>query len=123
TIDPKLVRRMLEIGLPVVLSMAAGIALGTGDRWVVAIWGGPTMVGYYAFAGSVTKGAAAFAWWVRTVVFPQVYGEASSNGAAAALQSHLERALLPYARLLPPLLGGVRLAPGPHVTAAADTAH
>ena len=118
TIDPKLVRRMLEIGLPVVLSMAAGIALGTGDRWVVAIWGGPTMLGYYAFAGSVTTVAGALAMVVRTVVFPQVYGEASSNGAAAALQAHLERALLPYARLLPPLLGGLSLVLGPVVLQA-----
>jgi O-antigen/teichoic acid export membrane protein len=115
TIDPQRVRRMLEVGLPVVLSMAAGIALSTGDRWVVAIWGGPTMLGYYAFAGSVTTIAGALALVVRTVVFPQVYGEANSNGAAAALQSHLERALLPYARLLPPLLGGLSLALGPIV--------
>ena len=63
TIDPKLVRRMLEIGLPVVLSMAAGIALGTGDRWVVAIWGGPTMLGYYAFAGSVPRLPRHWRWW------------------------------------------------------------
>ncbi|MFL5459342.1 MAG: lipopolysaccharide biosynthesis protein [Gemmatimonadales bacterium] len=118
TIDPQRVRRMLEVGLPVVLSLAAGIALGTGDRWVVAIWGGPTMLGYYAFAGSVTTVAGALALVVRTVVFPQVYGEATANGAAAALQAHLERALLPYARLLPPLLGGLSLALGPVVLQA-----
>jgi O-antigen/teichoic acid export membrane protein len=115
------VRRMLEVGFPVVLTLAAGIMLGTGDRWVVALWGGPTMLGYYAFAGSVTTVAGALALVVRTVVFPQVYGEASSNGAAAALQSHLERALLPFARLLPPLLGGLSLALGPIVAITVPT--
>jgi O-antigen/teichoic acid export membrane protein len=123
TMELQSVRRMLEIGFPVVLSLAAGIALATGDRWVVAIWGGPTMLGYYAFAGSVTTVAAALALVVRTVVFPQVYGEASSNGAAAALHSHMERALLPFARLLPPLLGAVSLALGPLVAVAVPSYH
>jgi O-antigen/teichoic acid export membrane protein len=101
--------------------MAAGIMLATGDRWVVALWGGPTMLGYYAFAGSVTTAGAALAMVVRTVVFPQVYGHASSSGAALALRSHLERALLPFARLLPPLLGGLSLVLGPLVAAAAPS--
>jgi O-antigen/teichoic acid export membrane protein len=118
TLELQAVRRMLEIGFPVVLSMAAGIMLATGDRWVVALWGGPTMLGYYAFAGSVTTVAGALAMVVRTVVFPQVYGDASSNGSAAALQSHLERALLPFARLLPPFLGALSLALGPFVAVA-----
>jgi O-antigen/teichoic acid export membrane protein len=120
-LNPKAVRQMLEIGFPVVLSIAAGILLATGDRWVVAIWGGPTMLGYYAFAGSVTTLAGALAIVIRTVVFPQVYGEASSNGAAVALQAHLERALLPFARLLPPLLGAVSLALGPLLATAVPT--
>jgi hypothetical protein len=52
------------------------------------------------------------------VVFRQVYGAAFSVGAAKALKSHLERSLLPYARLLPPLLGLVSLAVGPVVVLA-----
>ena len=123
TLELKSVRRMLEVGFPVVLSIAAGMLLATGDRWVVAIWGGPTMLGYYAFAGSVTTVAGALAMVVRTVVFPQVYGDASSNGAAAALQAHLKRALLPFARLLPPLLGAVSVALGPLVAIAVPSYH
>jgi O-antigen/teichoic acid export membrane protein len=123
TIDLQSVGRMLEVGFPVVLSIAAGIMLATGDRWVVALWGGPTMLGYYAFAGSVTTVAGALAMVVRTVVFPQVYGDASSNGAAAALQSHMQRALMPFARLLPPLLGALSLALGPLVAAAVPSYH
>jgi O-antigen/teichoic acid export membrane protein len=122
-LDLRAVRRMLEIGFPVVLSLAAAILLSTGDRWVVALWGGPTMLGYYAFAGSVTTVAGALALVVRTVVFPQVYGEASSNGAATALQTHLERALLPFARLLPPLLGALSLALGPIIATAVPSYH
>jgi O-antigen/teichoic acid export membrane protein len=121
SLDVEPVRRMLGVGFPMVLTMGAGILLATGDRWVVALWGGATMLGYYAFAGSVTMAAGALALVVRTVVFPQVYGEASSAGAAAALQTHLERALLPFAWLLPPLLGAASLTLGPIVAAAVPT--
>jgi O-antigen/teichoic acid export membrane protein len=100
----------------VVLTMGIGILLSTGDRWIVAVWGGPTMLGYYAFAGSVTAFAGVLAVVVRTVVFPQVYRQASSSGAAAALQMHLDRTLLPFARFVPPLLGGLSLAVGPLIT-------
>jgi O-antigen/teichoic acid export membrane protein len=119
--DPEAVRRMLRVGFPIVLTMAVGILLATGDRWVVALWGGPTMLGYYAFAGSLATAAGALAIVVRTVVFPKVYGEASSQGPAAALRSHLEGVLLPFARVLPPILGAVSLALGPLVAALAPT--
>jgi O-antigen/teichoic acid export membrane protein len=112
------VRRLLRVGLPVVLTMCVGILLATGDRWVVALWGGPVMLGHYAFAGSLTTGAAALALVIRTVVFPEVYGQVSSAGAASALQAHLKRTLLPFAHILPPLLGGVSLALGPLLTVA-----
>jgi O-antigen/teichoic acid export membrane protein len=109
------VRRMLQVGVPVVLTMAVSILLSTGDRWVIALWGGTTMLGYYAFAGSVTTVPATLAIVVRTVVFPQVYGQASAGGAAAALRNHLESVLLPFARLVPPLLGGLSLLLAPLV--------
>ena len=107
------VRRMLRVGFPVVLTMALGIMLATVDRWAIALWGGTVMLGYYAFAGSVTTVAGTLAIVVRTVVFPSVYGQASTGGAAAALRTHLESALLPYARLLPPVLGLASLALAP----------
>jgi O-antigen/teichoic acid export membrane protein len=110
-------RRLLHVGLPVALTSCVGILLVTADRWVVTFWGGPTMLGYYAFGASVTAVAAALALVIRTVVFRQVYGEAFSIGTATALRTHLERALLPFARLLPPLLGFVGLAVGPVVAA------
>jgi O-antigen/teichoic acid export membrane protein len=114
----KPLRRLLHIGLPMVFTLTVGILLSTADRWLVAFWGGATMLGYYAFAGSLTTAAGALALVVRTVVFPQVYGEVHHAGSATALQGHLERALLPYARLLPPLLGGLSLVLGPVVAAA-----
>lgn len=115
------VRRMFRVGFPVVLTLAVGILLATGDRWVVALWGGPAMLGQYAFAGSVTMVAGALAIVIRTVVFPQVYGEASSSGAAVALRSHMEGALLPFARLVPPLLGALSFALAPLVAVAAPS--
>ena len=108
-------RRLLHVGLPVALTSCVSILLVTSDRWVVAFWGGPTMLGYYAFGASVTVAASALALVIRTVVFRQVYGEAFSAGAPAALRAHLERALLPFARLLPPLLGALGLLVGPAV--------
>jgi O-antigen/teichoic acid export membrane protein len=108
-------RRLLHVGLPVALTSCVSILLVTSDRWVVAFWGGATMLGYYAFGASVTVAASALALVIRTVVFRQVYGEAFSSGAPTALRAHLERALLPFARLLPPLLGGLGLLVGPVV--------
>jgi O-antigen/teichoic acid export membrane protein len=108
-------RRLLHVGLPVALTSCVGILLVTSDRWVVAFWGGPRMLGYYALGASVTSGAAALALVIRQVVFRQVYGETFSAGAATALRGHLERALLPFARLLPPLLGALGLVVAPVV--------
>ncbi|MGH7536551.1 MAG: hypothetical protein ACREMG_13360, partial [Gemmatimonadales bacterium] len=49
--------------------------------------------------------AASFALVVRTVVLQDVYGDAGREGAATALRRHLERNVLPFARLYPPILG------------------
>lgn len=107
--------RLLRVGVPVAVSMLLGTALSTADRWVVAGFGGTRLLGYYAFAASVAGLAGSFAWVVRTVVFPDVYGEARSRGAVAALQSHFERAVLPFARLYPPLLGLLSCLLGPAI--------
>jgi O-antigen/teichoic acid export membrane protein len=108
-------RRLLRVGLPIALTGCVGVLLITADRWIIAIWGGPSMLGYYAFGASVTTAAAALAMVIRTVVFRQVYGDATADGAAAALRAHLELSLLPFARLLPPLLGVAGLAIAPLV--------
>jgi O-antigen/teichoic acid export membrane protein len=109
---------LLGVGLPITLSICVGILLSTADRWVVAAWGGPAMLGYYAFAASVMTPAIALGQVIRTVVFPQVYGEASSAGPATAVQAHMGRALLPFARLLPPILGLLGLLAGPIIALA-----
>ena len=114
-LDPAMVRRMLGVGLPVALTGAVGTLLHTADRWVVAAWGGEEMLGYYAFAGALASAAAALALAVRTVVFTEVYGEARLAGAATALQRHLERSLMPFAALVPPVLGAVATCIGPAV--------
>jgi O-antigen/teichoic acid export membrane protein len=111
-------KRLLHIGIPVAVMNCVGILLVTVDRWIVTFWGGATMLGYYAFAASVTTAAVALALVVRTVVFRQVYGETFDAGAAQALRTHLERSLLPFARLLPPILGAVGLAVAPMVAVA-----
>ncbi len=111
-------RRLLGVGVPVVLSMMLATALSTGDRWLVAAFGGATTLGYYAFAASVAGLAGSFGWVIRTVVFPDVYGQAKLAGAASAVRDHLEGAVLPFARLYPPLLGALAFAIGPAVALA-----
>ena len=115
TLDLRAVRGMLAVGLPVVLTGLVGTLLGTVDRWVVAAWGGEEPLGHYAFAGALASAGAAIALAVRTVVFPEVYGDARLTGAAAALQRHLERSLMPFATLVPPLLGLAGVCVGPAV--------
>jgi hypothetical protein len=73
------------------------------------------MLGYYAIAASLVSAATGLAVVVRTVVFRNVYGQTSSAGPAVALRSHLEQSVLPFALLLPPILGAAGIALGPIV--------
>jgi O-antigen/teichoic acid export membrane protein len=100
-------RRLLGVGIPITAAMFLATSLYTADRWVVAALGGATLLGYYAFAASLADITGSFAWVVRTVVFADVYGHAQSSGPAAAIGRHLDRAVLPFARLYPPLLGAL----------------
>jgi O-antigen/teichoic acid export membrane protein len=113
---PVPLRRLLGIGIPITASMLLATALYTADRWVVAALGGATLLGYYAFAAAVADVTGSFAWVVRTVVFADVYGLARSSGAAAALNRHFDRAVIPFARLYPPLLGALACVLAPVVT-------
>jgi O-antigen/teichoic acid export membrane protein len=110
---------MLGIGVPVALTGVVGTLLNTADRWVVAVWGGEVLLGYYAFAGALASAATALALAVRTVVFPEVYSDARLAGAAAALRRHLERSLMPFATLVPPILGAIGVCLGPVVSRVA----
>jgi O-antigen/teichoic acid export membrane protein len=115
---PAMLRKLLRLGVPVAVTGVVGAMLLTADRWVVAGWGGQTMLGYYSFGASVATAATAVAVVVRTVVFAEVYGDAQAGRGALAVRIHLERAVLPFARLLPPLLGMLSLAAGPIIAAA-----
>jgi O-antigen/teichoic acid export membrane protein len=106
-------RRLLGIGIPLALSSALTIALGTADRLVVAAYGGATALGLYAFGVSIAGLAASFAWIIRIVIFPDVYGSARVAGAAPAMREHLDRTVLPFAYLFPPILGALALAMEP----------
>ena len=97
---------------------ALTIALGTADRLVVAAYGGAAMLGLYAFGVSIAGLAASFAWIIRTVIFPDVYGSARIAGAAPAMREHLDRTVLPFAYLFPPILGALALAMEPAIALA-----
>ncbi|HEY7460538.1 MAG TPA: oligosaccharide flippase family protein [Gemmatimonadota bacterium] len=105
--------RLLRIGFPQALSVLLGMTLVTADKLAVAAFGGTSLLGYYAFATSIAGLAGSAALIVRTVVFPEVYGQAVTRGQAAALRTHLDRTVLPFTRLYPPLLGFLALGIGP----------
>ena len=111
-------RRLLGVGVPLALSSALTIALGTADRLVVAAYGGAATLGLYAFGVSIAGLAASLAWIIRTVIFPDVYGSARVAGAAPAMREHLERTVLPFAALFPPILGALAIAMEPAVALA-----
>jgi O-antigen/teichoic acid export membrane protein len=102
-------QRLLDIGIPLALSTALTIALGTADRLVVVAYGGAATLGLYAFGVSIAGLAASLAWIIRTVIFPDVYGSARAAGAAPAMREHLDRTVLPFAYLFPPILGALAL--------------
>lgn len=114
-LDVRRLRRLLRIGFPIVLTMLIGTLLATADRLVVAAYGGTTMLGLYTFAVAVAGLAGSAAWVIRTVVFPGVYAGAQGAGTVTAVRSHVERTILPFARLFPPLLGALAIVLGPPV--------
>lgn len=114
-LSPEQLRRLFQVALPMTLTAGVGILMVSADRWIVAGWGGTTMLGYYAIGASLTTAATGLAVVIRTVVFRNVYGQTSSAGAAAALRSHLEQSVLPFGLMLPPLLGAAGIALGPLV--------
>ena len=111
-------RRLLDVGIPLAFSSALTIALGTADRLVVAAYGGAATLGLYAFGVSIAGLAASLAWVIRTVIFPDVYGSARVAGAASAMREHLDRTVLPFAYLFPPILGALALAMEPTMALA-----
>jgi O-antigen/teichoic acid export membrane protein len=111
-------RKLLGVGIPLAMSSALTIALGTADRLVVAAYGGAATLGLYAFGVSIAGLAASLAWVIRIVIFPDVYGSARASGAAPAMREHLERTVLPFAYLFPPILGALALAMEPALALA-----
>jgi O-antigen/teichoic acid export membrane protein len=109
-------RRLLQIGFPVALTSILGFALAGVDRLVVGAFAGLTSLGFYAFAMSVSGLTASLAWVVRTVVLPEVYARAKTEGTSLALQELLERVLLPFSQIYPLLVGVLAIAVGPAVS-------
>jgi O-antigen/teichoic acid export membrane protein len=109
-------RRLLDVGFPVALTGMLATALASADRLVVGTYAGVTLLGYYAFAGSVAGLAGSFAFVIRTVVFPDVYQQARFDGTAPALQRHLAGTIHPFARIFPVFLGVLALGLGPAVS-------
>ena len=113
-----LLRGMLRIGAP--LGLTAGLTLGlqTADRLVVAAFGGTALLGTYAFAGSIAGAAAAGMLVVRTVVFPDVYREAATEGGAPAASRLIEDTIAPFVLVYGPLIGLASFAIGPLIQLA-----
>lgn len=108
-------RRLLDVGFPVAVALAASSVLVTVDRLVVAAFGGTELLGQYAFAAAIATAAATLAWVVRTVVFTDVYRGSKDRGAGSAVRDLLDRTVLPFAFLYPPVLGVAALGIAPVV--------
>lgn len=113
--DRERLRRLLGVGIPLSLAGVAGTLLATADRLIVVGFEGTEALGYYAFAVAVSGVGGVAALVVRTVVFPDVYTAARREGGETAARAHLRDTLIPFTRLLPPLLGLVALALGPAI--------
>lgn len=109
-------RRLVEVGFPVALTSILGFAMTGVDRLVVGAYAGMESLGYYAFAVSVSGLTASFAWVVRTVVLPDVYASARTEGPSLALREHFKRTILPFSRIYPLLVGVFAIAVGPAVS-------
>jgi O-antigen/teichoic acid export membrane protein len=113
------VRRLFQVGVPLSIAAVVNTLLATVDRLIVAGLEGAETLGFYAFAVAVSGIGASAAWIVRTVVFPEVYARARSEGGAEAAATHLHDTIVPVAHLLPALLGLLAFALGPAVALAA----
>ena len=112
---PDRLRRLFRVGIPLSLVGAASLVLTSVDRLVVAGFGGARLLGLYAFGVAIASLANIVAWIVRVVVFPSLYRGAVEL-SHRAIRRHLQRMVLPFATLLPPLLGAAAILMGPVIT-------
>ncbi len=107
---------LIRVGFPILISLFLATALATADRLVVAGYGGTAMLGLYAFGVSIAGLAGSFAWVIRTVVFPEVYSTTGEGAEEGALRDHIKDTMMPFAWLIPPVLGLFAFAMGPMVS-------
>ena len=105
---------LVRIGIPVSVSTLLYTALISVDRLLVGAFAGVEALGYYAFAVAVSGIGIVVGHVIRTVLFPEVFRLARRAGTDAS-SDYLDRALLPFAWVLPPLFGLVALALGPAI--------
>ena len=98
-------KEMLKVGFPVLVSLLIGFNMASVDRLIVAGTGNLTLLGLYGFAFSVAGISGSLAWVIRVVIYPDVYASVAAKGAGPALEVHLQSTLLPFARIMPLLLG------------------
>ena len=88
-------RKMLQVGLPILASVVLGYLLASADRLIVAANGDLALLGLYGFAFSVAGIAGSLSVVVRVVVFPEVYAGVAERGEVAALRAHLQETVVP----------------------------
>jgi O-antigen/teichoic acid export membrane protein len=110
------VRPLLRIGLPLSISQFLSTVLLTVDRLVVGALLGVGALGVYAFAVAVSGIGTALGVAVRTVIFPDLFRRARTEGAPGTIAAHLGETVLPFAWLLAPVLGLFALAIEPVLT-------
>ncbi len=112
------VRALLRTGFPLGLALMLTTGLVTVDQIMVGALGGATQLGHYALAVSLAGLGGSVASVVWTVIFPDLYRQSRVEGVAPTVRAHLATTLLPFVRLLSPLLGLLALGFGPLVILA-----
>ena len=109
--------KMLKVGFPILVSLLIGFILASADRLVVASHKDIALLGWYGFAFSIAGIAGSLAWVIRVVIFPEVYARVATDGVGPALAVHLKEIVLPFARIIPPVIGLMALLMGPVIEA------
>ena len=109
-------RDMLKIGMPILVSLLIGFSLASADRLIVAGKGDIALLGLYGFAFAIAGISGSLATVIRVVLYPEVYASVAAQGEGPALEAHLKGTVLPFARLVPPMLGLLALLIAPIVS-------
>jgi PST family polysaccharide transporter len=110
-------RQVFGLGLPVSLTNISTTVLQTIDQVLVGFFAGIAALGTYAFAISLSGFGMHLALIARNVILTDVYGAESRGDGGEAGRLVMDRSLVVFTTLLPPLSGFAALLLSPVILA------